>query len=177
MSKGVQIAVGAALVAALLGWYGWSQIQEGSFVYYQTLDEFRSGGAPGQAARVHGYVAQGSIERDVPGKVVRFRVQSEPPHAGGQSGNALPVVYASLETPDLFKDGAEVVVEGKLSAGGDGAFHASNVLAKCPSKFEAAGPGASSVEAAGDGEAGTAGTSAGGGEAAGATDPAERAAL
>ena len=47
------------------------------------------------------------------------------------------MVYASLETPDLFKDGAEVVVEGEL-AYRDGSFHADNVLAKCPSKFEAA---------------------------------------
>jgi cytochrome c-type biogenesis protein CcmE len=44
------------------------------------------------------------------------------------------VIYAGLETPDLFKDGAEVVVEGRLAAAGT--FHATNVLAKCPSKFE-----------------------------------------
>ena len=169
MSKGLQIAVGAALVALLLGWYGWGQIQESSFVYYQTLDEFRSDGDPGQAARVHGYVAEGSIERDVPGKVVRFRVQSDPPHAGGASGQALRVVYSSLETPDLFKDGAEVVVEGKLSTAGDGAFHASNVLAKCPSKFEAAEAGVGGVEAVD--------VNVDGVEAAGATDPDGRTAL
>ena len=51
--------------------------------------------------------------------------------------------YASLETPDLFKHGAEVVVEdesstdGELSSQGEPVFHASKVLAKCPSKFEA----------------------------------------
>ena len=49
------------------------------------------------------------------------------------------MVYASLETPDLFKDGAEVVVEGRL--GDDGTFLASNVMAKCPSKFEGEDPG------------------------------------
>jgi len=141
MSKGVQIAIGAGLVALLLGWYGWGQIREGSFVYYQTLGEFRSEGSPGQAARVHGYVAAGSIERDVAGGQVRFRVQGTPPHAGGAAGDVLPVVYGSLETPDLFKDGAEVVVEGRLSSAGDGAFHATNVLAKCPSKFEGAQQG------------------------------------
>ena len=145
MSKGVQIAIGGALVAVLLGWYGWTQIQDGAFVYYQTLEEFRSEGAPGEAARVHGFVALGSIQRDVAAKVVRFRVQSDPPHLSGATPGALPVIYASLETPDLFKDGAEVVVEGRLSTEGDGAFHASNLLAKCPSKFEAAdgAPGSS----------------------------------
>ncbi len=45
------------------------------------------------------------------------------------------MVYASLETPDLFKDGAEVVVEGTLAGS---TFHADKVMAKCPSKFEAA---------------------------------------
>ena len=45
------------------------------------------------------------------------------------------MIYAGLETPDLFKDGAEVVVEGRLTATA-GTFHATNVLAKCPSKFE-----------------------------------------
>lgn len=138
MGKGLQIAVGATLVALLLGWYGLDQVRDGSFVYYQTLEEFRDAARPGEAVRVHGYVAEGSIERDVAAKVVRFRVQSQPPHAGGAAHGAMPVVYTSLETPDLFKDGAEVVVEGRLSGAGDGTFHASNVLAKCPSKFEGA---------------------------------------
>jgi cytochrome c-type biogenesis protein CcmE len=84
---------------------------------------------------VHGFVVPGSIERDVAGQRVRFRVQETAPHAGGSAEGALPVVFASLETPDLFKDGAEVVVEGELLATA-GTFHASNVLAKCPSKFE-----------------------------------------
>lgn len=135
MSKGIQIAIGAVLVAGLLGWYGLSQVSEAGFVYYQTLAEFRTHGSAGQAARVHGFVVPGSIERDVSAKQVSFRVQETAPHAGGSADGALPVVFAGLETPDLFKDGAEVVVEGRLAAPA-GTFHATNVLAKCPSKFE-----------------------------------------
>ena len=135
MSKGVQIAIGAGCIALLLGWYGATQISEGAFEYYQTLGEFRSASATGRAARVHGYVVPGSIERDVEGRQVRFHVQNDPPHAGGPAGELLSVVYTSLEVPDLFKDGAEVVVEGRLPAT-NVAFQATNVLAKCPSKFE-----------------------------------------
>ncbi len=79
--------------------------------------------------------------RDVPGRLVRFHVQEVAPHSGGGADGGLPVVYASLEVPDLFKDGAEVVVEGRMTAAG-GSFQATNVLAKCPSKFEAAAAGA-----------------------------------
>jgi len=135
VSKGVQIAGGATLIALLLGWYGWSQLESGaSFAYYQDLHAFRASQAAqtGEHARVHGYVSLGSIERDVEGRRVRFLVQNDPPHSGAAAGDPLHVVYASLETPDLFKDGAEVVVEGRLD---EGAFHADKVMAKCPSKF------------------------------------------
>jgi cytochrome c-type biogenesis protein CcmE len=141
MSKGVQIAIGASAIALLLGWYGMTQLDEGlSFQYFQNLEEFHASGPEmvGQSARVHGYVAAESIERDLAGQQVRFSVQNDPPHSGGPIGETLTVVYGSLETPDLFKDGAEVVVEGQLvMAGGVAVFEANNVMAKCPSKFEA----------------------------------------
>ncbi len=142
MSKGVQIAGTATVIALLLGWYAYGQLEgEGSFTYYESLAEFQAAAEPGRAARVHGYVANGSIERDVPNKQVRFRVQNDPPHAGGEAGPLLPVVFTSLETPDLFKDGAEVVVEGRmLAASNGGHFHADKVMAKCPSKFEGMDP-------------------------------------
>jgi cytochrome c-type biogenesis protein CcmE len=139
MSKGVQIAGGATVIAVLLGWYAVTNLEdEASFNYYQSLAEFRA--APealaGVHARVHGYVAAGSIDRDVARKQVRFSVQEDPPHAGNPPGPVLDVVFTSLETPDLFKDGAEVVVEGRFS---DATFHAVKLMAKCPSKFAAEG--------------------------------------
>lgn len=137
MSKGVQIAVGALLVVILLGWFGWSQLEEGAFVYYKNLEELRESGEVNSAARIHGFVVAGSIERDLSAKVVRFRVRSTPEGTVGSGEDYLPVVYSSLETPDLFKDGAEVVVEGRLVGSDRGTFEATHILAKCPSKFEA----------------------------------------
>ena len=148
MSKGFQVAAGASLIALLVGWYAATNLGEGaSFAYYQTLDEFVGSpdAAAGHAARVHGYVALGSIERDVAARSVRFAVQGQPPHAGGSAVGALPVVFTSLETPDLFKEGAEVVIEGRLSQDAAGVrFHADKVFAKCPSKFEGQAAGAPS---------------------------------
>jgi cytochrome c-type biogenesis protein CcmE len=141
MSKGMQIAGGATVVAVLIGWLAWTNLETAaSFSYFRSLDEFQAAGTDlvGRHTRVHGYVAMGSIERDVPSRSVRFRVQNAAPHAGGSPDGALTVVFTSLETPDLFKDGAEVVVEGVLQAAGPGGeFHADKVMAKCPSKFEA----------------------------------------
>jgi cytochrome c-type biogenesis protein CcmE len=138
VSKGVQIAVGALAIATLVGWYSWTSLQgEGSYRYFQTLDEFRSAEGEGPV-RVHGYVAEGTIQRDLATQTVSFEVQQDPPHAGGASSATLPVRFASLETPDLFKHGAEVVVEGEFLPGEDAAvFHATKVFAKCPSKFQA----------------------------------------
>ncbi len=138
MTKGVQIAGGATLVALLLAWYAVTQLDAiGSFAYYQDLDELRASprALAGEAARLHGYVAPDSIERDVQLRQVRFQVVSEPPHAAQGSEVGLAVVYTSLETPDLFKGGAEVVVEGHLEAGSE-TFRASKLMAKCPSKFK-----------------------------------------
>jgi cytochrome c-type biogenesis protein CcmE len=137
MSKGVQIAGGATVIALLFAWYGASNLE--GITYYKSLSEFHADAESqvGKASRVHGYVAAGSIERDVAAKRVRFTVRNDPPHAGTEAGPVLPVVFAGLETPDLFADGAEVVVEGRL-AGHDGGrvFQATKIMAKCPSKFE-----------------------------------------
>ncbi len=141
MTKGVQIAVGATAIAGLLGWYGATNLDAApAFTYYKSLEAFQAnpGARSGARSRVHGYVAADSIRRDIEAMQVHFEVQNTPPHAGGKSQTPLAVILASLETPDLFKDGAEVVVEGHLVAGDGGAvFQADKVLAKCPSKFEA----------------------------------------
>lgn len=145
MSKGVQIALGASVIAVLLGWYASRSLDgEGAYRYFQTLGELRAAGAVAGQVRVHGFVAAGSIERDVPGRSIRFAVQSRPPHEAGAEAAPLAVVYSSLEVSDMFKDGAEVVLEGRMdSLGAAPVFRATNVLAKCPSKFQAQ-PGAAS---------------------------------
>jgi cytochrome c-type biogenesis protein CcmE len=45
----------------------------------------------------------------------------------------LPVVYNGV-LPDTFEKSTQVIAEGKL--GSDGVFHASLVMAKCPSKYD-----------------------------------------
>lgn len=142
MPKGVQIAIGAIACAALLGWYGLSNVEgQATYQYFTTLDEFLASEPQnriGESLRIKGYVADGSIDRRVDERQVLFAIQNDPPHAGGNSTATFAIHYLSLETPDLFQDGAEVVVEGHVEGRPSGVvLIADNVLAKCPSKFQA----------------------------------------
>jgi cytochrome c-type biogenesis protein CcmE len=97
-------------------------------VYYYTVSEFRDlAGSRDGGIRINGKVEDGSIVRKPGGMDVRFSVTD------GKA--ALPVEYHGV-VPATFVDGADVVVEGGLRP--DGTFEASNLLAKCPSKYEAA---------------------------------------
>jgi cytochrome c-type biogenesis protein CcmE len=133
MLKASQIKIGLAVVVlvsaiAYLAFTGFEQ----SMVYYLTVKELKAKGSDvyGQDVRVSGWVREGSIRSDRKDLEHKFVITEE--------GEDLPVVYNGV-TPDTFKDGAEVVVEGRYDSGG--VFKAENLLAKCPSKYEAMGPG------------------------------------
>jgi cytochrome c-type biogenesis protein CcmE len=99
------------------------------FSYYMTVSEYRTKGAShGDRFRVNGKVADGTIERATTGEDVAFVMTD--------GGANLPVRYHGI-IPDTFVDGADVVVEGALDP--KGTFQAHVLLAKCPSKYEAAG--------------------------------------
>lgn len=136
MSKGVQIAIGAVIILAVTSWFGLSNMDQ--YQYFQTLSEFQQSDMLGKRSRVHGYVLPGSIDRNLEAKTVSFTIINDIPHLGGTAEDgSLDIVYNSLETPDLFQDAAEVVVEGTLQQEGSKSyFDATLVLAKCPSKFE-----------------------------------------
>ena len=51
-----------------------------------------------------------------------------------EQDRTLPVVYSGTEAPpDTFKDNAQALAEGRF--GRDGVFHATNIQAKCASKY------------------------------------------
>jgi cytochrome c-type biogenesis protein CcmE len=100
---------------------------KGGLVYYYTVSEFKSLDKSREGGfRINGRVSSGSIVRAASGVDVRFSMTD------GQQ--TLPVEYHGV-VPDTFVDDAEVVVEGGLRS--DGTFQATNLLAKCPSKYEA----------------------------------------
>ncbi|WP_376794370.1 cytochrome c maturation protein CcmE [Thermogemmatispora sp.] len=103
-----------------------------SAVYYMTIAELKHcTTCSSQAVRVMGLVQPGSITRH--DQTVSFVITD--------NRQSLPVVYSGV-VPDIFRAGIQVVVEGYYH--GQGAFQAQTLLAKCPSKFQAATPTPSS---------------------------------
>ena len=136
MSKGVQIAIAAASVAVALMWIMSSS--EGTFQSFESVRELRDqiASQPQRGdrrdLRVGGFVRECSIRKDLPGGKVWFTVR-DPIKADAQEPATLSVLYPNIDLPDLFKDGAQVMVEGAFD--GD-QFVARRVMAKCPSKYE-----------------------------------------
>ena len=124
--KFLVLGTGVLVSMALLMVVGMGQ--PGGFAYYLTVSEFLAAPERGEDAfRVNGKVLQGSIQRMSSGQDVAFRMS--------EGGATLAVQYHGI-IPDTFVDEADVVVEGHLQQ--DGKFVAHTLLAKCPSKYEAA---------------------------------------
>lgn len=130
------LSIGAGLALVLtLGSAG-----EGTFRYYSDVGSFTSAPSAEVAnlpARVHGFVVAGSIAKNLDAGHVDFHVAD---NHGDAKAQVLTVRFLGIDVPDLFKDGAEVVVEGHYASG---TFLADKVMAKCPSKYEAKPPGSS----------------------------------
>ncbi|GAC1378383.1 MAG: cytochrome c maturation protein CcmE [Ktedonobacteraceae bacterium] len=101
-------------------------------VYYMTVPELKHcTTCATQAVRVAGFVQNGTIQHDDRTQSVSFMI--------ADSQQTLPVTYSGV-VPDIFRPGVQVVVEGHYT--GTGPFQAQTLLAKCPSKFQSATPGA-----------------------------------
>lgn len=101
-------------------------------VYAITVDKLVKDKASlvGRKVRVEGELVPGTLaKRDTPCEY-RFSIH--------QDKEEVPVRYAQCVIPDTFRDmpggGVQVTVEGALSE--DGHFEASQVMAKCASKYD-----------------------------------------
>src|SRR5512144_1806308 len=111
-TKTVKIGLTAVVLALALGGLLWSTLSEGT-EYYKRVDEVMANPAAwqGKALRLHGFVVRDSILRKRNSLDYRFEVQNK--------GRTVRALYTGI-VPDTFKDDAEVVLKGRLSADG---FH------------------------------------------------------
>lgn len=106
-----------------------------SLEYYKKVDEVMVNPAEwqGKALQLHGY-AKG-VSRKPDSLDYRFDIES--------NGKIVRAYYSGV-TPDTFKEDSEVVVKGRLAD--DNTFHATEIIAKCPSKYEPGAAVASGTE-------------------------------
>ena len=120
------VKFGAAIVIILLslGYLAWTGVQQNKS-YYVTIQELQTlDGRYQKRLRVAGNVVPGSIRRQ--GSRVEFQLK--------ENEQVLPVVYQGTEAPpDTFKDDSQALAEGRF--GQDGVFRASQLQAKCASKY------------------------------------------
>lgn len=120
------------VIVVALGYLAYTGVQD-SKSYYVTIKELNGmgNGAYSKRLRVAGNVQPGSIKRN--GTHLEFDLVEQ--------DRTLPVVYNGTEAPpDTFKDNAQALAEGRI--GRDGVFHATNIQAKCASKYAPKQPGA-----------------------------------
>jgi cytochrome c-type biogenesis protein CcmE len=91
----------------------------------RTPSQLLSNGGSGDA-KLTGKVVDGSVKRD--GDGITFAVRDR------DGTKSVPVTYSGV-VPDPFKEGREVIVDGKLQ---NGTFvgERDSLVTKCPSKFE-----------------------------------------
>lgn len=120
-----RVFAGVALILAAVVLLVVSAREDG-VVYYVTVSELlaRPASAETRGLRVTGKVVPGTVERA--GRRLRFEVTD------GQK--SVPVTYEGV-VPETFTEESDVVVEGSYVP--HGAFEASGLLTKCPSKYEA----------------------------------------
>lgn len=123
----IKYLIGAVVifgVIAYLIYFGLSQTSQ----WAMNLQELHAKGASavGQGVRVTGQLEANSVQKDVKANKIAFVLTD--------GVNRLPVTYSGV-VPDTFDRAVEVVAEGKINP--DGSMTATNLLAKCPSKYDA----------------------------------------
>ena len=128
----------SAAVAVILGTIAYLAVTavQANKSYYVTISELQAMGNKAyiRHLRVAGDVAPNSIQRN--GTNAHFVLSEQ--------GHTLQVSYQGIEPPpDTFKDGSQALAMGTY--GRDGVFHATELQAKCASKYAAAKPAPSTA--------------------------------
>ncbi|HET9253102.1 MAG TPA: cytochrome c maturation protein CcmE [Candidatus Eisenbacteria bacterium] len=123
------------ITLAVIGSVAWlilSGVKQTGLQYLSVTELAQLRSAPSSGGfRLDGKVAAGTVQYDQKAPRLTFAMTD-----GKES---IGVVYDGL-MPDAFGDGREVVVEGTYRHS-DKTLHASKLVTKCPSKYEAEGLG------------------------------------
>jgi cytochrome c-type biogenesis protein CcmE len=139
--QGVRIGIAVVVILATISYLAISGVQANKS-YYVTIQELQAMGDPAykRHLRVEGFVQPHSIQTN--GTHVSFVLTEFESHSTKKTAaeRIQRVDYKGTEPPpDTFKDDAQALAIGTY--GHDGVFHATQLQAKCASKYTPA-PGA-----------------------------------
>jgi cytochrome c-type biogenesis protein CcmE len=136
MTKKTKLLLGGGLIVAALAYLINSGIQEAS-VYYITPSELKAKGGTvsDRSLRLGGMVVPGSLHWEPQTLKLTFRLTD--------GKEEIPVEHTG-SPPDLFKEGAGAVVEGKCLDGG--LFQSSMIMAKHSEEYTPPEKGGASAE-------------------------------
>ncbi len=123
MFRKKKFLIGGIILLFAIGYLSYTGFVSSATYYYKVGEFLDQSASLGTATiRVDGDVAEGSVVQQA--GLLRFNIVGD--------GKSLPVVYQGA-VPDTFKEGNEVVVEGRLNS--SGVFEAKSILTKCASKY------------------------------------------
>ncbi len=139
-----KIILATVVILATVAWLAFTGNSDNKD-YYVTLGQMRQMGDKvyTRHLRIGGFVVPGSIRRDGPHVSFQLTEQTAdnkfPECAKGGADCLISVNYSGSEPPpDTFKDDAQALAVGTY--GKDGVFHATQLQAKCASKYAPAAP-------------------------------------
>ncbi len=117
--------------------------------YFISVDELLNGSYVGKTVRISGAVIGESIRYDPQNLIIDFTIANIPTETKDLARSLYEAVHDPKATrlavhvrdqvkPDLLQNEAQAILTGKLGA--DGVFYATEVLLKCPSRYEEAAP-------------------------------------
>jgi cytochrome c-type biogenesis protein CcmE len=139
MSTTLKIVLSVLIILGAGGYLLASTMATGdALTYYHNADELivKPSAFSGQKIRLGGKVQKGTILQKKGTLDYKFEIRpvDEMLKFPEARGKTVTVAYTGI-VPDTFKDDANVIVGGSL--GTDGTFQAQDLIAKCPSKYEA----------------------------------------
>lgn len=147
--------IGGALILAAAVYLIVSGMAAGTR-YYITVDELlQDPQYVGKTVRITGAVDGESIQFDEKNLVMSFTIANLPTdyenlaealHQAvlNTDGSRVAIRVEGQPKPDLLQHEAQAILTGKL--GSDGVFHATELLLKCPTRFQEAQPGQAIAE-------------------------------
>lgn len=128
MRKRVKMMIGVGVVLSVLGTLILIGMNNAT-AFYMTVDEMvgKQNDDINKPAKVSGKIVGESVKWDADSLLLSFELE-------GENGLRVPFQYKGVK-PDTMNDGWEAIADGQLQS--DGTFAVSELLVKCPSKYEA----------------------------------------